>query len=262
MTGASRAEQAGANHVRDRWARQEAALGGWLQLPGTLHAEALSRLGYDAVVVDLQHSLIDFAQVVPMLMAIELGGAVPFVRMQENSAADAMKLLDAGAYGIIAPMVNCAEDARRLASAIHYSPRGSRSFGPRRPSLRFGADYLACADESIVGLAMIETREALANLDDILAVDGVDGVFIGPTDLSLELGYPPVVDTSEHEVVAAIATIRERAHAAGKRAGIFCGSGAFACEKIGEGFDFVTAAPDLAMMTSAARAIIAEARAI
>lgn len=248
------------NKVRQCWNEGRAALAGWLQLPGALHAEALARLDYDAIVVDLQHSLIDFAAVCPMLMAIEHGGAEPFVRLQVNDPADVMKLLDAGAYGVIAPMVNTGADARRLAGALHYAPRGQRSVGPRRPSLRYGPSYVANASETFVAFAMIETREAMANLDDILAVDGLDGVFIGPTDLALDLGHPPTVDTDERDVVSAVATILKKTKAAGRRAGIFCGSGVFARQKILEGFDFVTAAPDLAMMLGAARSIIAEAR--
>nr|7NNK_A Chain A, HpcH/HpaI aldolase [Rhizorhabdus wittichii RW1]7NNK_B Chain B, HpcH/HpaI aldolase [Rhizorhabdus wittichii RW1] len=250
------------NKVRTCWNEGRPALAGWLQLPGTLHAEALARLDYDAVVIDMQHSPIDFGQVAPMLIAIELGGAEPFVRTQVNDPSDIMKLLDAGAYGIIAPMVNTRAEAQTLASALHYSPRGLRAFGPRRPSLRYGSGYLAQASETVVGLAMIETREALANIDEILSVDGIDGVFIGPTDLALDLGHAPLVDTEEAEVVSAIAHVRERAHAAGKRVGIFCGSGGFARVKLAEGFDFVTAAPDLAMLSAAARQVIADARAL
>lgn len=248
------------NTVRDIWQKGEAAVAGWLQLPGALHAEALARLDYDAVVVDLQHSPIDFMQVTAMLVAIEFGGAVPFVRLQENRPSDVMKLLDAGAYGIIAPMVNNRTDAESLASAVHYSPRGVRSFGPRRPSLKFGAGYLDCASTSIISFAMIETREALANLDEILMVDGIDGVFIGPTDLALDLGHAPEVDTKIPEVVEAIATVRNAAKAKGKKVGIFCGTGTFAAQKIAEGFDFVTAAPDLGMLLGAARNVIADAR--
>lgn len=248
------------NQVRQCWEQGQAALSGWLQLPGALHAEALARLDYDAVVIDVQHSLIDFAQLAPMMVAIELGGAEPIVRMQVNDQADAMKLLDAGARGLIAPMINTAEDAERFAAALHYPPRGVRSYGPRRPALRYGSSYLQQASESIVALAMIETRDALGNLDAILAVDGLDGVFIGPTDLALDLGHAPSVDSNEPEVVAAIAHVRQRAHAAGKRAGIFCGSGNFARSKIAEGFDFVTAAPDLNLLLSAAQAVIAQAR--
>lgn len=253
-------EKADGNRVRECWAQGGAALGGWMQLPGALLAEALARLDYDAVVVDMQHSQIGLTEVAAMLVAIELGGAEPFVRMQVNDQADAMKLLDAGAYGLIAPMVNTAEDAQRFAQALHYSPRGLRSYGPRRPALRYGPDYVKHASDTIVGLAMIETREALQNLDAILDTDGLDGVFIGPTDLALDLGYAPSVDTDEREVVAAIAHVRERAKAHGKRSGIFCGSGAFARTKLAEGFDFVTAAPDLNILLGAARAVITEAR--
>ncbi len=249
------------NAIRELWRAGKPALGGWLQLPGALHAEALARLDYDAIVVDMQHSPVDFAQVAPMLVAIELGGAVPFVRLQENRPSDAMKLLDAGAYGVIAPMVNTREDAERLASAVHYSPKGERSFGPRRPSLRYGGDYLGQASDSIASFAMIETREAIGNLDEILDVDGIDGVFIGPTDLALDLGHIPSVDSREPEVVKAIEHIRVSAKARGRRVGIFCGSGEFASEKLAEGFDFVTAAPDLSMLLNAARSVIMAARA-
>jgi 4-hydroxy-2-oxoheptanedioate aldolase len=171
-----------------------------------------------------------------------------------------MKLLDLGAYGVIAPMVQNAEDARRFASALRYSPLGERSFGPRRPSLRYGASYVERASDTIVGLAMIETRRALENLDDILAVDGLDGVFIGPSDLALDMGFVPKVDSEQPEVVSAIASVRAKAHAASKRAGIFCGGGAFARRKLQEGFDFVSVGTDLTLLTAGARAAIAEAR--
>jgi 4-hydroxy-2-oxoheptanedioate aldolase len=248
------------NKVRKCWKDGRAAVAGWLQLSGTLHAEALSRLDYDAVVVDLQHSLTDFASVVPMLSAIENGGAEPFVRLQVNDPADTMKLLDAGAYGVIAPMINCADDAKQFAKALHYPPRGERSYGPRRPSLRYGSTYVREASETFVAFAMIETRRALQNIDEILAVDGIDGVFIGPTDLALDLGYGPTVDGDQPELVSSIAAIREKAHAAHRRAGIFCGSGDYARKKMSEGFDFVTAAPDLTLLVGAARAVIAQAR--
>jgi 4-hydroxy-2-oxoheptanedioate aldolase len=248
------------NRVRECWKEGRAALAGWLQLSGSLHAEALARLEYDAVVVDLQHSLTDFASVVPMLSAIENGGSEPFVRLQVNDPADTMKLLDAGAYGVIAPLVNSAEDAKRFAKALHYPPHGVRSYGPRRPSLRYGSTYSGIASETIVAFVMIETRLALHNIDEILAVDGIDGVFIGPTDLALDLGHGPTVDSDQPELVAAIASIREKAHAAHRRAGIFCGSGDYARKKISEGFDFVTAAPDLTLLMGAARAVIAQAR--
>jgi len=248
------------NKVKGCWREGRAALSAWLQLPGALHAEAVSRLGYDAVVIDLQHSSINIGAAAAMLVAIELGGAEPFVRLQVNDPADAMKLLDLGAYGVIAPMVQNAEDARRFSSALHYAPRGERSFGPRRPALRYGLRYVESASDTVVGLVMIETRRALGNLDEILAVQGIDGVFVGPTDLALDMGYPPVVDSEQPEVMEAIATIGAKARRAGKHAGIFCSGGSSARRRLEQGFDFVTTGPDLGLLTAAAQAALIEAR--
>lgn len=248
------------NKVRQIWAEGGQAIGGWLQMTGSLHAEALAGCGYDALVIDMQHSGTDFESAVQMMIAIEHGGCEPFVRVRWNNPDEIMKLVDLGAYGVIAPMVESAEEARQLASALHYPPRGARSFGPRRPILRYGANYFANASETIVSMAMIETERGIANVDEILAVDGLDGVFIGPADLSVALGGPPRPDSDNPKVVAAIRTIRERAHGAGKRVGIFCGGGAFARSKLQEGFDLVTLTPDLSMLTAAARDVVAVAR--
>lgn len=248
------------NRVRSIWNEGGQAVAGWLQLPGALHAEALARCGYDAIVIDLQHSSIGFDAALPMLTAIELGGAEPFVRLKWNDPSDTMKLLDCGAYGVIAPMIDTGGQARHFASGLHYPPHGQRSYGPRRPNLRYGTDYPSIASTTIVSLAMIETREALDNLDDILAVDGLDGVFIGPTDLSLSLGFGPAAVSAEPAIVAAIKEVRLRAHAVGKRVGIFCAETAFARAKLDEGFDLVTVTPDLAMMTTTARQILTDLR--
>lgn len=248
------------NKVKDTWLSNRSAVAIWLQMPGALHAEALARCGYDAVVIDLQHSPIDFNMAVGMIAAIEAGGAEPIVRVKSNTPADIMKLLDLGAYGVIAPMINNAEDATTFASALHYPPHGERSYGPRRPALRFGNDYWRIASETFISLAMIETQEALDNIDSILSVDGIDGVFIGPTDLALALGKAPVVDSDDPEIMDAIQLVLQRAHKAGKRAGIFCGSGAAAKARIKDGFDFVSVAPDLSLLTASARGAVAQAR--
>ncbi|MEO5867514.1 MAG: aldolase/citrate lyase family protein, partial [Sphingomonas sp.] len=170
-------------------------------------------------------------------------------------------LLDMGAYGIIAPLVNTVADVRRFADSLHYPPRGNRSFGPRRPFLRFGQDYLAHASDSVVSLAMIETKEGLANLDAILAEPGYDGVFIGPSDLALSLGLAPRPDSTEPVLLDAIEHIRARCHQTGKRAGLFCAEPAFARAMLAQGFDLVSVAPDLAMLTKAARQAVADVRA-
>jgi 4-hydroxy-2-oxoheptanedioate aldolase len=253
-------DDADTNPLARGWASGRPAVVGWLQIPAPLSAEALSRCGYDGLVVDLQHSPIDLSDAVAMMTAIELGGAVPLARTRANDPGEVMALLDAGAYGIIAPMVETATDARRLAHALHYPPRGGRSYGPRRPSLRYGARYFQIASQTIVSFAMIETVPGLDNLDAILAVDGIDGVFIGPSDLALALGRGPGADSDDPVVVDAIRHIRERAHAHGRRAGIFCSAPHFAREKLAEGFDLVSITPDLTLLVAAARASLEDVR--
>ncbi len=252
--------QLGFNRIRQCWAEGRAAVLGWLHIPSAISAEALAHCGYDGLVIDLQHGAADLAAAIAMMTAIEASGCESFVRVQANDPGDIMRLLDFGAYGVIAPLINTADDARGFAAAMHYPPHGNRSFGPRRPLLRYGSDYLAAASQSIVSLAMIETAEGLANLDEILAVPGLDGIFIGPSDLALALGRPPRPDSDDPVVVAAIARIRVACANAGKRAGIFCVDAGFAGAKIAEGFDLVSIAPDLVMLTSAARAALATVR--
>ncbi|KSV75205.1 hypothetical protein N185_17650 [Sinorhizobium sp. GW3] len=248
------------NRIRALWNSDQPAVCNWLQIPATIHAEALAGCGWDGIVIDLQHSPIDITKAMDMIVAIEKGGAEPLVRLQSNNAAEIMKLLDLGAYGVIAPMVETQEQAKAFASAIHYPPSGTRSFGPRRPLLRYGAGYLQQASASIVALAMIETRLGLENLEAILAVDGLDGVFIGPADLALALGCEARPDSNDPIVVEAISEIRSRTRMAGKRIGIYCASAGFARAKLDEGFDLVTMAPDLPALISASRSALAEVR--
>jgi 4-hydroxy-2-oxoheptanedioate aldolase len=248
------------NKIRAIWAEGRAAILGWLHIPSVISAEALSRCGYDGLVVDLQHGAAGFESMVPMLMAIEAGGAEPFVRVRHDDPAEIMKAMDFGAYGVIAPMIDTADHARAFASALHYPPQGARSFGPRRPLLRYGEDYVSQASASVVSLAMIETAAGLANLDAILAVEGYDGVFIGPGDLSLALGRPPRADPEDPVVVEAIEHIRARCKAAGKRVGLFCVEPAYARRMINAGFDLVSIAPDLTLLTRAAQRTVRETR--
>lgn len=253
MADADQRAQASFNRIRCIWDSGRQAVAGWLQIPAPLVAESLALCGYDGLVIDMQHSPTDFATTVAMLTAIECRGVEPIVRIKSNDPGEIGPLLDAGAYGIIAPMVETARQTRHLVEQLHYPPIGKRSFGPRRPNLRFGPDYVACASSSIVSMAMIETLKGLDNLAQILDVDGLDGIFIGPADLALALGCKPQADSVEPAVVEAVRRIRETAHAAGRRVGIFTGSAAFAREKLDEGFDLVTLTPDLAMVTAQAR---------
>src|SRR5687768_7069594 len=173
------------NRIRTCWDDGRTAIVGWLNSPSLLAAEVLACSGVDGIVIDLQHGSADSDAIAPIMAAIEAHGVEPIVRPLNDDGAAIGKLLDLGAYGIIAPMINGASAASDFARAVHYPPMGTRSFGPRRPLLRFGTSYFSCAASTIVTFAMIETRPALECLNEILAVDGLDGVFVGPADLTL-----------------------------------------------------------------------------
>jgi 4-hydroxy-2-oxoheptanedioate aldolase len=186
---------------------------------------------------------------------------VPVVRVPWLEPGILMKTLDAGAYGVICPMVNTREDAQKLVAWTHYAPRGTRSFGPVRALLYGGADYAEHANDTIVTFAMIETRQALDNLDDILSVDGLDAIYIGPSDLSLALGCKPTFDDVDPLAAQAIDHILERAKAHGLRAGIHNGRPDVARARIAKGFDFVTVSSDARLMAAGAQELLAKMRA-
>ena len=216
----------------------------WLSIGSSYAAEVIAHQGFDAVTVDCQHGMMDFGTAVAMLQAISSTRAVPFVRPSENDAAEIMRLLDAGAYGIICPMVSNRADAQRLVQCCRYPPAGTRSFGPARGLLYGGPDYLEHANEEILVLAMIETAEGLENVDEIVATPGIDGVYIGPNDLALGLGRTPMAESEDVLVVEAIARIRKAASSRGLIAGIFCSGARAAAARVAEGFHLVTPGND------------------
>lgn len=248
------------NTIKTTLAAGQPIVNGWLAIPSGYSAEIAGHQGYDAVTVDLQHGMIDFASALAMLQALSATPAVPLVRVADDSPAQIMRMLDAGAYGVICPMVSTAEQAERFVAACRYPPLGHRSFGPARGLLYGGADYPQHASQQILTLAMIETREGLRNIDAILDTDGLDGVFIGPNDLSLTLTGVASAESTHPEMLAAIERVVSRCRAKGKVAGIFCTSGAAAARRIAEGFTFVTPANDVMQLGRAAREAIALAR--
>jgi 4-hydroxy-2-oxoheptanedioate aldolase len=171
-----------------------------------------------------------------------------------------MKALDAGAYAVICPMVNTREDAQKLVAYTNYAPRGTRSFGPVRGLLYGGADYPQRADETIVRFAMIETSQALDNLDAILSVEGLDAIYIGPSDLSLSLGCRPVLDEVDPPAAQAIDHILARAQAHGVTAGIHNGEAMTALARVAKGFRFVSIGSDARLMTAGAQQVLAKMR--
>lgn len=248
------------NKVREIWAGGGTAVSGWLSIGNSYSAEIVGMSGVDCVTVDLQHAMTDFQAMIGMLQAVSATPAVPFVRVPSVEASLIMKVLDAGSYGIICPLVNSAAEAQAFVHASSYPPKGGRSFGPSRGFLYGGPDYPAYANETIVRLAMIETREGLAAVEAICAVDGVDGIFIGPNDLGLNLGKGAAADPADKEVREAIRNCLRVAKAAGKHAGLFCPSGDVAGRRSFEGFDFVVPNSDANLLKQGLAAELAAFR--
>lgn len=248
------------NRLKELAREGKPILNAWLAIPSSYSAEVMGHQGFDSVTVDLQHGMIGFDAAVPMLQAISSTPAVPLVRVSKSDYALVMQLLDAGAYGVICPMVSTPGEAKALASYCRYPPAGQRSFGPARGLLYGGPDYFGNANDAVLALAMLETREAVANADAILATPGLDGVYIGPNDLSLAYGRPPASEPDDPEVSGVIADLARRTRAAGKLAGIFCSSGEGARRRLAEGFGMVTPGNDVALLSGAAKAALAAAR--
>ena len=250
-----------ANRLREIWKRGDAAVNGWLSIPSAFSAEVMAHQGFDSLTVDMQHGVVDYQVAVTMLQAISTTGVVPLARVPWNDPARIMKILDAGAYGIICPMINTRREAEALVAAARYYPAGYRSWGPVRASIYAGTDYSAPkANEEILVIPMIETGEAVKNIDDILSVPGIDAVYVGPADLSLTLGCTPKLDQTEAPVVEAQQVIAAACKRHGVAAGIHCGVSAYALRMIAGGYQFVTLASDSRMMAARAADEVAAVR--
>lgn len=251
------------NNIKTLWDGGKAAINGWLSVACPFTAEIMAEQGYDSITIDLQHGLVGYEVATSMLQAMRASNVVPLVRVPWLDPADIMKALDAGAYGVICPMVNTAEDAARLVSYVRYPPFGTRSFGPTRANFSVGADYGQHADGQVLCFAMIETAEAVKNIDSIVSTPGLDGVYIGPADLTLGLTgrkYPTGFDRQEPEMVEAIRHILERAHRAGIRAALHNGTPEYAARAVEWGFDLVTISNDVRLLAGAAQASVSTAR--
>ncbi len=249
------------NRLRTIWKSGGAAINGWLAIANSFSAETMAHQGWDTLTIDLQHGVIDYAQMVTMLQAISTTPTVPVVRVPWLEPGILMKTLDAGAYAVICPMVNTKDDAAKLVAYTHYAPRGTRSFGPIRALLYSGADYPKHANDTIVTFAMIETAQALDKLDEILSVEGLDAIYIGPSDLSLALGCTPTFDDLDPKAAEAVDHILARAKAHGVVAGIHNGTPEAALKRINNGFQFVTVSSDARLMAAGAQQVMAKMRA-
>lgn len=248
-----------ANTVKEIWARGGAVINGWCSIPSSFSAEVMAHQGFDSITVDLQHGLVDYQVAVTMLQAISTTPVIPLTRIPWNDPAWLMKILDAGSYGVICPMINTPEDASSLVAACKYPPRGFRSFGPIRAkyygggSTHGGGDYHERADEETLVIPQIETREAIENLDAILKTPGISAIYVGPSDLAMALGSQPRKGQSDPAVVEARQRILEAARRHGIPAGIHTNSTEVAVRMIEQGFQLVSLQSDDRFLMSKAK---------
>jgi 4-hydroxy-2-oxoheptanedioate aldolase len=251
--------------LRTKWDADEAAFGLWGSIPSSLTAELAAAAGYDYVCVDLQHGLSDEATMVSMFQASQAAGAAPMARLAWNEPWQIMRALDLGAVGVILPLIDNAAEAAKAVQACRYPPHGRRSYGPVRAEMVFGSASLEDIGAQALCFAMIETREGLENLDEIAATPGLDGLYIGPSDLSIALGLPPraVVDGVGEDRQAlsdAIERVLEACRANGLIAGMHCGGGSAAQRYASDGFRLITVAVDTNLFKAAIRRELGVAR--
>jgi 4-hydroxy-2-oxoheptanedioate aldolase len=248
------------NLLKKAWAESRTAFGLWMTVPGSVGAEIFAGAGVDYVCVDQQHGVIDYDSMVPMFQAIRAEGTAPITRVLSDDPFLIMKALDAGAWGVIVPLISSAEDAARAVSACRYPPRGIRSYGPVRAAGVIGSRDPEKLAGEVLCLVMVETREGLERVEEIAATPGLDGIYIGPSDLALALGLPPTLNVTEDVHVEAVNRIREACHRNGIAAGIHAASGEWARRHAEAGFEMVTVATDAALLRTAALRELAVAR--
>jgi 4-hydroxy-2-oxoheptanedioate aldolase len=247
-----------ANGIKQLWDNNQPVVNGWASIANTFSAEILAASGFDSVTMDMQHGLVGYQKVVEMLQAVSGYNITPMVRVPWNDPSMVMRCLDAGAYGIICPMVNTKEECEKFVSACRYAPRGNRSFGPARAKIYGGDDYLEYADNTLLNFAMIETSEAVDNLDKILSVEELDAVYVGPSDLAITMGYLPGV--YEKEVEDCISYIVETCKKKNIKAGIHCPNGKSVKERFDIGYNLGTISADSALLTQASKREIFDAK--
>jgi 4-hydroxy-2-oxoheptanedioate aldolase len=246
------------NATKAKWRRGEPTFGAWLSVPSAFSAEVVAHQGFDWVCIDMQHGVIDYADAVAMLLAIGTTDTTPIVRVPWNEYGIIGKILDAGAMGIIIPMVNSVAEAQHAVAACRYAPAGRRSYGPTRAAMYAGADYFAHANDEVACIPMIETKDALADLDAILDVPGIDAVYVGPADMSITLGQQPRMDNDGAFEDARI-RIAAACIARGITPGIHANS-ALAAKHVATGYRMITVYSDVAALASQAQADLRVAR--
>jgi 4-hydroxy-2-oxoheptanedioate aldolase len=250
------------NTALAKWRAGEQTIGCWLSLANTHIAEMMANAGFDWICVDLQHGLLDYRDLLHMLPAISTTGVTPIVRVSGNDPKEIMKVLDAGAFGVIVPLVNNREDALAAISACRYPPGGTRSFGPIRAALYGGRGYATEANDEIACIAMIETREGIDNLESIVTTPGLSGIYVGPSDLALSLGLPARGDTDDPLHLATVEKILATCKKHGVPVGIHTNGLTYAQRRLEAGFNFVTLNSDAGFLMRAVYTDLAAARSV
>ncbi len=249
------------NKLKTAWAAGTPTINGWLAIPSGFAAETMAQGGFDSLTVDLQHGVQDYLSMVACFQAMQVHPVLPMVRVPWNEPGIIGKVLDAGAYGVICPMINTAAEAAALVSYLRYPPAGKRSNGPIRAAIYGEAGgYQNTANDEILCMPMIETQEAVDNLDAILDVKGIDAVYIGPSDLSFSRGGVPALDQEGAEAMDTYQVILEKTKQRGQYAGIHTGNPAYAARMIKMGFNMVTLSNDSGILLNAARAAVKVAK--
>lgn len=251
------------NRIRQRWAEGQPVLNGWCSIGSPFSAEIMAAQGYDSLTVDLQHGALDYSSALPMFQAMKGSGVTPMARVPWLDPGAIMKALDAGALGIICPMVNNRADAEKFVSCLRYPPLGQRSFGPTRAAFAMPGYNVADANREILALAMIETAEGVANLDEIAATPGLDGLYVGPADLTLgtqDGRLAPGFDREEPEMMEIILRIAKVSAENGIRACLHCGTPEYAARSLEWGYSLTTVSGDTRLLAAAAGASVGRFR--
>lgn len=235
-----------------RWAKGETVLGAWISLREPIAVQMACSAGYGYVCVDLQHGLADYSDLLPLVQAAAHTATTPVVRVPWNDPGIIGRVLDAGALGVIIPMVNSAEEARRAVAACLYPPDGTRSYGPALAATTYGGGYAGTANRDIACIPMIETRDAVDRIDEILAVPGIDAIYVGPADLSFSYGLAPQLDNADDVFTSALATILDACQRHGVVAGIHANA-ALAAARRSAGFRMITVGGDLSAVAAGLR---------
>jgi 4-hydroxy-2-oxoheptanedioate aldolase len=249
------------NKLKARLASGKACVNAWLAIPSGFSAEVIAQCGFDSVTVDMQHGVQDYQSMVQCFQAMDKYPITPLVRVPWNEPGIIGKVLDGGAWGVVCPMVNTPAEAKSLANACLYPPAGKRSNGPIRAAAYGEASpYQSIANDEVLVIPMIETQEAIDNIDAILDVPGIAGIYVGPSDLGFSLGMKPMLDREEPQIFPIYEKLVKATGKRGQFAGIHNATGAYAARMIAMGFRFATILNDSGLMARAARAEIAIAR--